>query len=253
MAVEHTTATARSVAQPPLERGLWWLQPLTVVIVLGGFSGYAFWSVAIANSGWEYGPYLSPFYSPLVQLGFWPLSPAILIAGFPLLFRATCYYYRKAYYRSFFWDPPACAIAEIGSAPSRAAYRGEARFPNVLLNFHRFFLYAASVVLAFLWVDTVRAFIFDGRFGIGLGSVIFLANVVLLTGYTLSCHSLRHLVGGGLDCFSCSRVRYSVWRRLSSLNPFHGRFAWYSLFSVVITDVYVRLLSAGILTDVHFL
>ena len=147
MAVEHTSAPAHSVAQPPIERPLWWLQPLTVVAVLGGFSGYAFWSILIATTGWEFGNYLSPFYSPLIQLGFWPFSPALLIFAFPLGFRATCYYYRKAYYRSFFWDPPACAIGEIGDAKSKAGYRGESRFPFFLLNFHRFFLYAALVVL----------------------------------------------------------------------------------------------------------
>jgi hypothetical protein len=252
MAIEHTNAPAHSVAQPPLERPLWWLQPLTVVAVLGGFSGYAFWSVVIAPIGYEFGNYLSPFYSPLIKLGFWPFSPAILIAGFPLLFRATCYYYRKAYYRSFFWDPPACAIGEIGSPKARSTYRGESRFPFFLLNFHRFFLYAALVVLAFLWVDAIRAFVFEGRFGIGLGSLIFLLNVLFLSGYTFSCHSLRHLVGGGVDCMSCSRVRYSIWQRLSSINHRHGMFAWLSLFSVVATDLYVRLLSAGVLTDLRF-
>ena len=253
MTAEHTTAPAHSVYQPPIERPLWWLQPLTVVVVLGGFAGYAFWSVVIASNGWEFGNYLSPFYSPLLQFGFWPFSPAILIAGFPLLFRATCYYYRKAYYRSFFWDPPACAIGELGSPSAKAAYRGENRFPNVLLNFHRFFLYAALVVLAFLWFDTLRAFVFDGRFGIAVGSIIFLVNVVLLSAYTFSCHSLRHLVGGDRDCFSCSRARYSIWKRLSAINPNHGMFAWLSLFSVVLTDIYVRLLSAGVLLDLRFL
>src|SRR5919197_596981 len=203
MAVEHTNAPAHSVAQPPIERPIWWLQPLTVVVVLGGFAGYAFWSVVIAPVGYEFGNYLSPFYSPLIKLGFWPFSPAILIAGFPLLFRATCYYYRKAYYR--------------------------------------FFLYAALVVVAFLWVDALRAFVFDGRFGVALGSLILGVNVVLLTAYTFSCHSLRHLVGGGVDCFSCSRARYSVWQMLSRINPNHGFFAWLSLFSVVAADLYVRL------------
>ena len=253
MTVEHTTAPGRSLTQPPIERPLWWLQPLTVVMVLGGFTGYAFWSIVIATSGWEYQNYLSPFYSPLIQLGFWPLSPALLVFAFPLGFRATCYYYRKAYYRSFFWDPPACAIGELGSVSARAGYRGERRFPNVLLNFHRFFLYAATAVLAFLWVDTFRAFVFDGRFGIGLGSVIFLVNVVLLSGYTFSCHSLRHLVGGDLDCFSCSRARYSLWRWVSAISPKHASFAWLSLFTVVLTDIYVRLLSAGVFTELRFL
>ena len=124
---------------------------------------------------------------------------------------------------------------------------------NAILNLHRFFLYAALVVLAFLWFDTLRAFVFDGRFGIGLGSVLFLVNVGFLTLYTFSCHSLRHLVGGGVDCFSCSRARYSFWQTLSRINPNHGLFAWLSLFSVVFTDVYVRLLSAGMLTDLRFL
>src|SRR5919204_1815237 len=252
MAVEHTSAPAHSVAQPPIERPLWWLQPLTVVAVLGGFAGYSFWSVVLAPVGYEFGNYLSPFYSPLIKIGFWPFSPAILIAGFPLLFRATCYYYRKAYYRSFFWDPPACAISELGSPASKAGYRGEQRFPFSLLNFHRFFLYAALVVVAFLWVDAIRAFVFDGRFGIGLGSLVLGLNVALLTAYTFSCHSLRHLVGGGMDCFSCSRARYSVWQLLSRINPNHGMFAWFSLFSVVAADLYVRLLSAGGLTGGRF-
>jgi hypothetical protein len=253
MTAEHTSAPARSVIRPPIERPLWWLQPLIVVVVLGGFAGYAFWSVVIASTGWEFGNYLSPFYSPLLQFGFWPFSPAILIAGFPLMFRATCYYYRKAYYRSFFFDPPACAIGEFGDARAKSRYAGEARFPNMLLNLHRFFLYAALIVLAFLWIDTARAFVFDGRFGIGLGSVLFLVNVGFLSLYTFSCHSLRHLAGGGLDCLSCSRARLSVWQTLSRINPNHGLFAWLSLFSVVFTDVYVRLLSAGMVVDLRFL
>jgi hypothetical protein len=252
MATEHTAAPAHSVEQPPVQRELWWVQPLLTVIVLSGFAIYSFWSIAIASTGWEVGPYLSPFFSPLIHPGFWPLSPALLIFWMPLGFRATCYYYRKAYYRSFFLDPPACAISDPGVL-ARGGYGGEQAFPWRLLNFHRFFLYLALVVLFFLWVDTIRAFIFDGRFGIGLGSLVFLANVVLLSGYTFSCHSLRHLVGGGLDCFSCSRARRSVWEQLSALNPFHGALAWASLFSVVAADLYVRLLAAGAIADPRIL
>jgi hypothetical protein len=232
-------------------RDRWWVSPLVTFTVLGSFVVYTTWA-SLQGDHYAYGNYLSPFYSPLIKLGFWPFSPAILIAGFPLLFRATCYYYRKAYYRSFFWDPPACAIGEVGSAASKAGYRGERRFPFYLLNFHRFFLYAALIVVAFLWVDAIRAFIFDGRFGVAVGSLVLGINVVLLTAYTFSCHSLRHLVGGGVDCFSCSRARYSVWKTLSRINPNHGMFAWFSLFSVVAADLYVRLLSAGVITDIRF-
>jgi hypothetical protein len=68
----------------------------------------------------------------------------------------------------------------------------------------------------------------------------------------MSCHSLRHIVGGKLDCFSCSRrtkARYSVWQRLTSLNRRHMSWAWSSLIVVTAADVYVRLLALGVITD----
>ena len=252
MTAEHTTAPAHSVAQPPILQKLWWLQPASAggALILLGL--YAFWS-ALEGSGFEYGPYLSPFYSPVLQLAFWPLSPAFLSSAIPLGFRATCYYYRKAYYRAWFWDPPACAAPDAGSTGLGRGYSGERRFPWVLLNSHRFFFYAATVILAILWWDTIRAFDFGGRFGVGLGSLLMLANVVLLSLYSLSCHSLRHLVGGGTDCMSCSRARYRAWRGLSALNPRHGYFAWFSLVSVVGVDAYIRLLGAGVLSDPRLL
>jgi hypothetical protein len=82
--------------------------------------------------------------------------------------------------------------------------------------------------------------------------VLFLVNVVLLTGYSVSCHSLRHVLGGRLDCFSCSRraqVRYSLWQRLTTLNRHHMAWAWSSLISVTLADVYVRLLAFGVIRD----
>jgi hypothetical protein len=123
----------------------------------------------------------------------------------PLGFRLTCYYYRKAYYRSFFLAPPACVVAGL----SRGRYRGETRFPFILMNVHRFFFYVATIVLGFLWYDAVRAFFFRGadgslHVGVGVGSLIMLANVVPLSLFTFGCNSLRHLVGGKLDCFTCS-------------------------------------------------
>lgn len=247
--IGHVEAPAHGVAQPPVLLKLWWLQPASSGLALIVIGIYAFWS-ALQGTGFEHGPYLSPFYSPVIQLGFWPLSPAFLSSALPLGFRATCYYYRKAYYRAWFWDPPACAAPDLG-IPGRlhGRYVGETRFPWILLNSHRFFLYGALAILAILWYDTVRAFIFDGRFGIGLGSVLFLANVVLLSLYTASCHSLRHLVGGGTDCMSCSRPRYTAWRWLSATNPRHGYYAWTSLISVTAVDVYIRLLNAGVLAD----
>ncbi|HLJ66292.1 MAG TPA: succinate dehydrogenase, partial [Chloroflexota bacterium] len=206
---------------------------------------YSMWSVLFASGGhhWEGGPYLSPFYSPLLKFGWWPLSSAVLVAWVPLGFRATCYYYRKAYYRAFFLDPQACAIAE---PRFRTRYSGERRFPLILNNFHRFFLYLALVVLAVLWYDTINAFHYRGGLYVGVGSLLMLANVILLTLYTFSCHALRHFVGGSVNCFSCARFgrpRHGMWRLVSFLNPYHGSFAWFSLVSVALVDVYIRVVS----------
>jgi hypothetical protein len=231
----------------------WWIEILPVVVVMGGFSVYATWR-AFEGKFYEWGPYISPFYSPLIDANhhWWPFSPAILILGGPLGFRATCYYYRKALYRAFLLDPPACAVSE-GSGRS---YSGETAFPFILQNLHRYFFYLAILFLCFLWYDAVLAFFFPEGFGIGVGSLVMLTNVVLLSTYTFSCHSLRHLAGGKLDCFSCATFglpRYAAWRWVSFLNERHMLWAWMSLFSVGLTDFYIRLVSAGYLKDIRIL
>ena len=232
----------------------WWLLPLTVVVVLGGFGIYALLTVMVFKPG-EFGPYLSPFWSPKVAgngkvLG--PFPGAAFLVLSPLAFRGSCYYYRKAYYRSFFWDPPACALGEL----RHREYHGETRFPGILNNLHRYALYLAVVILGFLWYDAIISFNnpVDGRWGFGLGTVILLVNVVLLSGYTFSCHSLRHLAGGGLDCYSTAtlgRARNRAWGFLTKLNVNHPTWAWVSLFSVLIADIYIRMLQAGWFVDPH--
>jgi len=89
------------------------------------------------------------------------------------------------------------------------------------------------------------------EFGIGVGTLVLAVNVVLLSSYTLGCHSLRHLVGGVKDEVSTSPVRHACYNCSSSLNGRHMLFAWLSLFSVALSDVYVRLCSMGILMDVR--
>jgi hypothetical protein len=234
-------------------RDSWWAEILPVVIVLGSFGAYATFR-AFEGKFYEWGPYLSPFYSPLIDAGhtWWKFSPALLILAGPLGFRATCYYYRKAYYRAFFLDPPACAVNDRGGHN----YKGETAFPLILQNIHRYFFYLALLFLCFLWYDTITSFIWDGRFGVGLGSLIMLANIILLSLYSFSCHSLRHLIGGKLDCFSCSQsshLRYKGWKGVSALNERHMLFAWLSLFSVGLTDLYIRLVSSGAITDIRIL
>ena len=112
-----------------MRRDAWWLELLPIIALLGAFGIYATLR-AFEGAYYEWGPYLSPFYSPLIypHHRWWPFSPALLILIWPLGFRVTCYYYRKAYYRAFFPDPPACAVGESG----RHRYKGETAFPFIL-------------------------------------------------------------------------------------------------------------------------
>ena len=79
-----------------------------------------------------------------------------------------------------------------------------------------------------------------------------LVNVILLSLYTFTCHSFRYLMGGRIDAFSRARLG-KLWHRvvnfLNQLNPRHGLYAWVSMFSVGLTDVYIRLLMAGIIHE----
>ena len=234
-------------------RDAWWLESIPVWILLGGFGVYATLR-AFEGKFFEWGPYLSPFYSPLIDRNhhWWPFSPALLILSIPLGFRVTCYYYRKAYYRAFFFDPPACAVGE----PAGRKYSGETRFPFVLQNIHRYGLLTSLIFLLFLWYDAIRAFWFEGHFYIGLGSLVLVANVVLLSLYAVSCHSWRHLIGGKLDCFSCTafnRARHGMWKKSSFLNERHMLYAWCSLISVGFADFYVRMVASGMIKDFRIL
>ena len=239
------------------ERGdAWWVKPFSQALGLAILLGYANWAAFLGADHYHFVAngrhYLSPFYSPYLKPGWLPnfISPALLILIFPLGFRTTCYYYRKAYYRVFFADPVECAVGE-----GRKGYCGELRFPFVLQNLHRFFLYAAIVFLFILWVDVFEAFNIDGSFAIGGGSLAILASTGLLTFYTLSCHSLRHLVGGKLDCFSCAVAggpRLGTWNAVSKLNQHHMAWAWWSLCAVCGADLYVRLCSMGVIHDPVF-
>jgi hypothetical protein len=245
-------SASQTAAYNAVRTGSWWTQILPVVICLGGFGAYATYR-AFEGAFFQWGPYLSPFYSPLIDIHhhYWPYSPALLILAGPLGFRATCYYYRKAYYRAFFLDPAGCAVPE-----RKLNYAGETRFPFILQNAHRYFLYLAIIFIAFLWHDAVKAFFFPDGFGVGVGTLVLLINVTLLTLYLFSCHSVRHLFGGKLDCFSCAKFgksRYSTWRSLSFLNERHMLFAWMSLFSVGFADFYVRLVSSGAIKDLRLL
>ncbi len=241
-----------------MRKDRWWLEPILVFLGLSAFIVYSTWA-AFQGEHYHHGPYLSPFYSPELlgetphawfgaKPGWWPLwlpwSPAFLILWAPGGFRLTCYYYRGAYYKAFWSDPPSCTVGE-----PRKGYRGEASFPLVLQNIHRYFLYLALLFLVFLSYDVWKALWFESGFGIGVGTLVLAINTILLGGYTLSCHSLRHLIGGARDSLSSLRWRQSGYNCVSCLNRHHMRWAWASLFWVGFSDLYVRLCSMGIWTD----
>lgn len=244
-----------------MRRGAWWLPSLLTFIGLGAFVVYSTWA-AFQGEHYHYGNYLSPFYSPEIfgasphamfgakpaWIPAWlPFTPALLILWAPAGFRLTCYYYRGAYYKAFWADPPSCAVGE-----PRENYRGERKFPLILQNVHRYFLYLALIFLVFLAHDAWKAFWFADGFHVNLGSIILTANVFFLAGYTFGCHSLRHLVGGRCDELADKPVQCAAYNACSKLNKRHMLFAWCSLFVVGFSDVYVRMLSMGIWKDFRF-
>ncbi len=168
---------------------------------------------------------------------------------FPGAFRLTCYYYRKAYYRAFTWTPPACAVTPL----HQKNYKGETGL-LIFQNLHRYALYFAIIFIFILYYDAFESFFYKGKLGMGVGTLILLINPTLLACYTFGCHSFRHLVGGKTDCFSCSHggnVKYDLWKKVTFLNERHQLFAWMSLFGVVFADLYVRLVSMGVISDLN--
>lgn len=271
----------------------WWLMPAITLVYFLSFIVYSTWAAfqgehyyfagspaQIAEGGWQ-SQYLSPMYSPVLWvdstragaaplhhawLGEWPswlphmlfglipLTPALFILWAPGGFRFTCYYYRGAYYKAFWGDPPNCAVGE-----PRGKYWGEKKGPLVIQNIHRWFMYIAVIFIFLLSYDAVISYIFvqtdatghvtARKFGVGVGSLVLTINAFLLAMYTFGCHSLRHVVGGKNDCVSSNPARYKAWKCVSCLNERHMQWAWVSLFWVGFTDAYIRLCSMGIWSD----
>ena len=224
----------------------WALDFLTVQ--LGGiaavYSGFALVDARLAPAAAEVTVTL--VFLVLALAGRW-FSPAILILWVQVGFRATCYYARGAYYKAFFGDPPACAVGEPGF---HRKYGMENRFPFVLMNLHRVFLYLALIPLTVMWVDLGHAFWYEGGPRLGIGVLLLASDALLTSLYVFSCHSFRHLAGGGLDCYSCTaytRRRQSIWERVSTLNRRHGLWFWASLASIVMADIYIRLLAMDVI------
>jgi hypothetical protein len=257
-------------------RDAWWVPSLVTFLGFTAFIVYSTWA-GFSNANYEFGPYLSPMYSPLLfgpsahawfggpeQPAWWPsflhYSQAALILWVPVSFRLTCYYYRGAYYKAFWADPLGCTVGE-----PRKKYLGERWFPLVIQNIHRYALYLAFAFIVILSIDVWKAMWFpaDGSnvvvpgapttFGIGVGTIVLAINVVLIGLYTFGCHSLRHLVGGVLDVMSGRPMRKTAYKCVSCLNRWHMKWAWASLVWVGFTDLYVRLSAMGIWHDFRIL
>jgi hypothetical protein len=265
-----TTATRPGKARPraaiaarTLRTDRWWIQTAGIAVILLIFIVYS--TIRIFMAKWYYAAdyhYLTPLYSPCVTdscvpgsshfgtpFGAFPFFLPLGIIAFPIVagFRVTCYYYRKAGYRSLWGSPPACAVQE-----PHKKYTGETRFPLFAMNWHRYFFYFAALILLVNSYDAILAFQgHDGGFGLGLGTLIIVINVVMLAGYTLSCHACRHVVGGRLKHFSKHPLRYRFWTFVSMLNARHGTFAMISLFTVIFTDAYIMAVSAGWFNDLR--
>jgi hypothetical protein len=254
-----------AIAARTLRTDRWWFPPAIQALGLTAWVAYATFRVFQQSDYFvsEFN-YLTPFYSPCVSQAcvegsahFGRFLPAELLVGgfnvmelvpyaavtlpFLLLFRLTCYYYRKAYYRAFWMSPPACAVAE-----PHASYSGETRFPLLFQNLHRYFFYAATIISVINTYDAVHALWgADGDLRFGLGNLILWVNVIFLWAYTASCHSCRSIMGGKLNHFSKHPIRYRLWQKVSFLNGHHMLLAWVTLGTLALTDFYIWGLEAG--------
>ena len=259
----------------PLKKGFgasdrvdaWWKGPSAMAFYLGFMVVYATWRGFMEADFWIFEDFgrsagvghgngtmsidnngshvLSPLFSPLIipdeyswmPEALWWLSPAMFILIFPAGFRGTCYYYRKAYYRAFFQHPTACAVSKPWNE-----YKGETGL-LIVQNLHRYFLYAAIAYLPILSFDVYLSMRFEGgNWGISVGTLVLLLNVVMLSGYTFGCHAFRHLVGGGSNHWngnSGPTLRYRMWKMSTWFNERHKEWALYSLFVVMFADFYV--------------
>ena len=189
--------------------------------------------------------YASPFYGPEVFPV--PFPFALLTLWIPFGFRGTCYYMRRVYYRSFFQSPPACTVTGINALKGK--YSGETRFPWWINHLHRYFLYGAILLGIYHWYEAVNTLIYQNTFYLGFGCLLAFADAIFLTFYVISCHAFRNLFGGGTKRQGVFMNK--VWSAISKLNKHHGLWFWCSLLSIWAYDLYIRLITSGILQEMR--
>ena len=240
----------------------WWVYPLLTFLGLSAFVVYSTWA-AFQGKHYTYGPYLSPFYSPELfgdSPHAWFGAAAVVVAELaavlagaadPLGARpgsaspATTTAARTTR-RSGPTRPPAPSASRARATSARATAARPPEHPPLLpvrrgaVHRHAGLRRDQGVL-----VPTRRR-----SFGIGVGTLVLIVNVILLGGYTFGCHSLRHLIGGRHDCSvevadvpqGCTRLFELPEPQAHAVGvdePVLGAFA----------DLYVRLCSMGVWTD----
>ena len=251
----------RRIAARTLREDRWWLPPLVTFVVLVGLAALRAWS-APPRSGTTAStttttsrrstrpasrtscvPGLSRLRHLVRRASRRSSRSAILTLPFLLLFRLTCYYYRKAYYRSFWLSPPACAVAE-----PHAKYTGETRFPLILQNAHRYFFYAAVVISLINTYDAIRGLPRQGRRVRHRASArsSCCVNVVLLWAYTVSLPLLpAHHRRPAQALLQAPGPLLAVDPGVASSTPGTCSSPGSRSATLVVTDVYIALVSAG--------
>ncbi|MCL4357195.1 MAG: succinate dehydrogenase [Candidatus Thermoplasmatota archaeon] len=214
-----------------------------------------FWSFVLVAVLAIYLMYVFALTAPVQGLTDPFYSPTILVLPLVAGFRATCYAYRKDYHRHLFSHPIGCSVENFNKA-------GEVNFPGEkvgrsysgetglfrLENLHRYFWYAAVAILPFFYYDLYLAMNYNGEFTLGV--LLLILNTLWVTLYTFSCHFFRHLTGGNVDCYSCpvnkKSYRRTIFNRISKLNGHHEMFAWISLASFFLVDLFIRGVAAGL-------
>jgi hypothetical protein len=270
MATTHLPVLGGHPQQPAgtTRNDAWWPGPIGTFAYISSLLVYLTWALWQGEHYFAVS-YLSPVYSPVlfattspgsapvehVWFGAWPsfwpsflpASPALFALAGPGLLRFTCYYYRKAYYRSFVGSPPGCSVVPLAGDKR---YEGETKL-LLFQNLHRYAMYIGLVYTPILTWDALVSFVHEGQLGIGVGSLVVTINTALLTSYLFGCHSLRHVFGGHDDCMSCGQqtAKLKIWRFSTWFNERHAGLAMVSLFWVAFTDFYIRMVSMGVFTD----
>ena len=219
------------------------------------FAIYATWR-AFEDAHYFSEPYLSPFYSPCLtdkcasgaqDLGQWVPDgwlAAVSGADHPDIsarIPADLLLLPEGLLPLVLGVSPACAVAE-----PHKGYSGETRFPLIVQNIHRYFLYVAMLFAVLLSWDAIHSFRdTNGEWGhMGLGTVILLHQRGPDLGlHTLSCHSLSAHNGRSPQALFRASDALSGLTLISKMNARHTLLAWTSLVWLVVADFYIRCLS----------